>query len=122
MIRSGPIPTDEALRIARQIAEAIESAHESGVIHRDLEPANVKLTEEGDVKVPDFGLPPGSNPAAAPNIKGLELQEFQALFAWRKNLFPLSSPRTATSPVRAYASEAMSMTKRYFTSPFSIRS
>src|SRR5262249_26861501 len=48
--------TDEALRIARQIAEALEAAHEQGIIHRDLKPANIKLTRDGVVKVLDFGL------------------------------------------------------------------
>jgi len=52
----GPIPVEEALAIARQIAEAVEYAHERGVIHRDLKPANIKLTPEGRVKVLDFGL------------------------------------------------------------------
>jgi len=52
----GAIPLDEALKIAVQIAEALESAHEAGVIHRDLKPANIKLTPEGRVKVLDFGL------------------------------------------------------------------
>jgi serine/threonine-protein kinase len=55
-IRSGPMPVDEVLQIARQITMAIETAHESGIIHRDVKPANVKLTPEGDVKVLDFGL------------------------------------------------------------------
>src|SRR5262245_9463543 len=55
-IAEGPIPVDEALRIARQIAEALEAAHERGIIHRDLKPANVKLTPTGQVKVLDFGL------------------------------------------------------------------
>src|SRR5215471_18383621 len=55
-IAQGPIPIEEALPIARQLAEALEYAHESGVIHRDLKPANVKLTGDGRVKILDFGL------------------------------------------------------------------
>ena len=55
-IAQGPIPLDEAIAIARQIAEALEAAHEAGVIHRDLKPPNVKVQEDGTVKVLDFGL------------------------------------------------------------------
>jgi serine/threonine-protein kinase len=55
-IAQGPIPIDEALLIARQIADALEAAHEKGVIHRDLKPANIKMTADGQVKVLDFGL------------------------------------------------------------------
>jgi Tol biopolymer transport system component len=52
----GPLPIDTALNQARQIVEALEYAHERGVIHRDLKPANIKITPEGVVKVLDFGL------------------------------------------------------------------
>jgi hypothetical protein len=53
---AGPLPVAEALRIARQIADAIEFAHDKGVVHRDLKPANIRLTSDGAVKVLDFGL------------------------------------------------------------------
>ena len=55
-IARGPIPVDEALPIARQMAEILEYAHEKGVIHRDIKPANIKVSTDGQVKVLDFGL------------------------------------------------------------------
>jgi serine/threonine protein kinase len=55
-LKRGRIPLDDALRIARQIAEALEEAHGKGIVHRDLKPANVKRTPDGKVKVLDFGL------------------------------------------------------------------
>jgi serine/threonine-protein kinase len=55
-LKRGAIPVDEAIAIARQIAEGLEEAHEHGIVHRDLKPANVKVTPDGKVKILDFGL------------------------------------------------------------------
>ncbi len=55
-LKRGAIPVDEAIAIAKHIAEGLEEAHEHGIIHRDLKPANVKVTPDGKVKVLDFGL------------------------------------------------------------------
>jgi serine/threonine-protein kinase len=55
-LSSGPIPVEEAIAIARQIAEGLEAAHERGIVHRDLKPGNVIVTKEGVVKILDFGL------------------------------------------------------------------
>ena len=79
-IAKGSIPLDEALPIARQIAEALEAAHEAGVIHRDLKPANIKVREDGTVKVLDFGLAkalegvPGSDPSQSPTLTAAATQ------------------------------------------------
>jgi serine/threonine-protein kinase len=55
-IKGGPLPLDEALPVAKQIAEGLEYAHERGIIHRDLKPSNVKVRPDGQVKILDFGL------------------------------------------------------------------
>ena len=61
-LRSGPIPLQQALRIALGVAEALEAAHERGVIHRDLKPGNIKVAADGHVKVLDFGLAKALDP------------------------------------------------------------
>jgi serine/threonine protein kinase len=55
-LKQGPIPLEEALELARQIAAALQAAHEKGIVHRDLKPANIKVKPDGTIKVLDFGL------------------------------------------------------------------
>src|SRR4029077_4792222 len=62
IIARGPIPIAQDVSIARQIADALEVAHEQGVIHRDLKPANIKVRPDGAVKVLDFGLAKALDP------------------------------------------------------------
>ena len=64
-IQRGPLPVAEALAIAREIAAALEAAHEKGIIHRDLKPANIALTTRDRVKVLDFGLAKAADIARA---------------------------------------------------------
>ncbi len=81
-IAQGPIPVEEALKIALQIAEGLEAAHEKGVIHRDLKPANIKIAPEGQVKILDFGLakalegetPPDSSLSQSPTLTNAATQ------------------------------------------------
>lgn len=69
-ISHGPIPLAEALPIAKQIAAAMEAAHEQGIIHRDLKPANIKVKDDGLVKVLDFGLAKAMGPDSSSGTTG----------------------------------------------------
>jgi serine/threonine protein kinase len=70
-IAAGAIPIDEAIPIVRQISDALEAAHEQGVVHRDLKPANIKLRPDGVVKVLDFGLAKALDPVSSQSSHSL---------------------------------------------------
>jgi serine/threonine protein kinase/Tol biopolymer transport system component len=80
-LKTGPIPVDDALPVALQIAEGLEAAHEYGIIHRDLKPANVMVSPEGKVKVLDFGLAKAFDPEASSPMSPESLAESPTLTA-----------------------------------------
>jgi Tol biopolymer transport system component len=67
-LQRGPIPIDDAIAIAKQVAMGLEAAHERGIVHRDLKPANIKVRRDGMVKVLDFGLAKALDPPGGPDV------------------------------------------------------
>jgi serine/threonine protein kinase/Flp pilus assembly protein TadD len=109
-VSGGALKIEEVLKVAAQIAEALEAAHERGVIHRDLKPANVKVTPEGRVKVLDFGLAKtqrdekltadraimGTPAYMAPEqVRGEELDARTDLFSFGAVLYEMATGRLA---------------------------
>ena len=78
-IARGPIPTQEALPLASQIAAALDVAHQRGIVHRDLKPANIKITPDGTAKVLDFGLAKLAERGDAPRAAASESAPITAL-------------------------------------------
>jgi eukaryotic-like serine/threonine-protein kinase len=90
-LRRGPIAVPEALRLARQIANGLEAAHQRGILHRDLKPSNIKLTPDGNAKILDFGL--------------------------AKTLSPPSDPASPTAPMRALTETGLILGTAGYMSP-----
>ena len=93
----GGLPLDQVLLIARQIADALEAAHEQAIIHRDLKPANIKVRDDGVVKVLDFGLAKAVDPVSS---SGVEATNSPTMIRLRPDFAPRASSRSRRSASR----------------------
>jgi serine/threonine protein kinase len=86
-IARGPIPIEDALPLATQVAEALEAAHAQGVVHRDLKPANIKIRRDGTIKVLDFGLAKAMEPATTVRpIRVADIDQTRAVGRYREQV------------------------------------
>jgi serine/threonine protein kinase len=109
-LKRGALPLDEALAIAKQIADGLEAAHEKGIIHRDLKPANIALTKDGNVKVLDFGL---AEPTEAASV-AVDLANSPTLNSPAIDMEAISKGHSAVEDgtVRSAVSAALPPTRR----------
>ncbi len=105
-IAEGPLPLDEVLSIAAQIAEALEAAHEKGVIHRDLKPANIMLSAGGRIKLLDFGLARRSEDERFQNVE--ETWSHATQEGAMMGTFPYMSPEQVSGRPMDYRTDIFS--------------
>ena len=109
-IARGAIPIEDALPIAEQLAEALDYAHERGVLHRDLKPANIKVTPEGQLKVLDFGLAKALGAPAEPGAGSrLPITRQRSRVRLSRKPVPSSAPRPTWRPNRCAGERSTSV-------------